>query len=65
MDTSSVNAASSLVTSMSGDNAAGAYALKKAMNIQKESAAQMINSLPKPAKVDQHATIGRNIDTKA
>lgn len=65
MDTSSVSAASSLVTSMSGDNAAGAYVLKKAMDIQKESAAQLINSLPKPSKVDQNTTIGRNIDTKA
>jgi hypothetical protein len=66
MDTSPVNAASSLVTSMSGDNAAGAYVLKKSLDIQKESATQLINSLPQPAKVnDPTATIGRNIDTKA
>ena len=64
MDTSSVNAASSLVTSMSGDNAA-TYALKKAMDLQAASAAQLINSVPQPAKVDPNATIGSNIDTKA
>lgn len=66
MDVSATNAASSLVTSLSGDNAAGAYPLKKTMQIQEESAAQLVNSLPQPGKVtDPNATLGRNIDTKA
>lgn len=66
MDNSTISAASSLVTSLSGDNSAGVYALKKALKLQEESAVQLINSLPRPAKpADPGATLGRNIDTRA
>lgn len=64
MDVSSVNAASSLITSLSADNTAGVYALKKAMEIQQESAAQLINSLPQPDKVSSASTLGSSINTK-
>jgi hypothetical protein len=65
MDASSINASSSLITSLSADNTAGTFVLKKAMQIQEESAAQLINSLPQPAKTSPGSTLGSNIDTKA
>jgi hypothetical protein len=65
MDVSSINAAASLITSLSADNTAGVYALKKAMEIQEQSAAQLINSLPQPANVSSSSTLGSNINTKA
>jgi hypothetical protein len=64
MDVSSVNAASSLITSLSADNTAGVYALKKAMEIQQESAAQLISGLPQPGNVSSASTLGSSINTK-
>jgi hypothetical protein len=65
MDASAINASSSLITSLSADNTAGTFVLKKAMQIQEESAAQLINSLPQSAKTSPGSTLGSNIDTKA
>lgn len=65
MDVSSINASTSLITSLSADNTAATFVLKKAMQLQEESAAQLINSLPQPAKVSSSSTLGSNIDVKA
>lgn len=39
--------------------------LKKALDAQAESAAQLIQALPQPASVNQPAHLGQNVNTSA
>lgn len=65
MEISTTNTASSLLTSLGADNAAGIYMLKKVAEIEKQSAEILINSLEQAAAaVDPSKTLGRNIDVK-
>lgn len=65
MDMPNVSATAGLVAGASTDNPVGVIMLKKAMQIDQQTAIALIDSLPQPAPVaDPNATLGRNIDVK-
>ncbi len=66
MDISQASSLSSIVSSVSssGDNV-GIAVLKKALDNQAQTAAQLVNSLPEPAKPAPVGDLGNNIDVKA
>ncbi len=66
MDVSSTSATAGLATGATTDNPVSVVMLKKAIQIEQQSAKALIDSLPQPAPVvDPNATLGRNIDVKA
>lgn len=66
MDISQASSLSSIVSSVSSssDNA-GISVLKKALDNQTQTAAQLVNSLPQPTKPTPIGGLGNNIDVKA
>ena len=65
MDMPNVSATAGLVANATADNPIGVVMLKKAMQVDQQTAMALIDSLPPPATAtDPNATLGRNIDVK-
>ena len=60
---SSVSAAASALSSAQTGDAVGTAVLKKALDLQAQSAAQLLDALPKPAQYNNPPNMGRSVDT--
>lgn len=63
MDISSVGSLSTALTQAQTGDAVGTLVLKKAMDIQEQSAMQLLQALPQPPSNPVH--LGNSIDVKA
>ncbi|MGE5472082.1 MAG: YjfB family protein [Bacteroidota bacterium] len=63
MDVSSIGSLSSALSQASAGDAAGNLVLKKAMEVEAQSAAQLLQALPPPSSNPQH--LGNSVDVKA
>ncbi len=65
MDISSASTTNGLVAGTTTDNPVSVVMLKKAMQIEQQTAKALIDSLPQPPAIDPNSSLGRNIDVKA
>lgn len=63
MDVSSTSSLSSVLAAANTGDAAGILVLKKAMDIQAQSAMQLLEGLPQPVANPSH--LGNTVDVKA
>ncbi len=63
MDIASVGSISTALTMSKTGDAVGTLVLKKAMDLQEQSAMQLIQALP-PVATNNPANLGKNIDVK-
>lgn len=66
MDISQISSAASMLQSQQTGSEVGISVLKKALQVQSETALQLINSVAQPQQTSSPtATLGNNIDVKA
>lgn len=62
MDTSAVSSAASALSASQTGDAVSTLVLKKALNLQAQNAAQLIEALPQPQRYNNPPNLGGGVD---